>query len=98
MDFLISVISMVRELKRSWSHLDLTVREGLAELGGICAMELSIKGGGTCLRLPDQSEQGKALLGALKVITAGRLSHVEGQGRHEEKALTTQTLNLITTG
>ena len=58
---------LVRELRRAWGHLDLTVKEGLAELNRICAMEISIKGGGTCLRLPDPSAQGKELLSALKV-------------------------------
>jgi hypothetical protein len=58
---------IVREIKRAWRQLDLTVQEGLGELGRICAMEVSIKGSGACLRLPEPSAIGKQLLDALKV-------------------------------
>jgi len=58
---------IVRELKRAWSNLELTVEEGLEELNRLCAMELSIKGGGSCLRLPSPSDRIKELLEALKI-------------------------------
>ena len=58
---------IVRELKRAWAELDLTVEEGLEQLSRICAMELSIKGAGSCLRLPDPSPQSRDLLKALKI-------------------------------
>jgi hypothetical protein len=58
---------IVRELKRAWRELNVTVPEGLAELGRICAMELSVKGGGACLRVPEPSPQGQALLAALNL-------------------------------
>jgi len=58
---------IVRELKRAWSEFDLTVEEGLEELNRLCAMELSIEGGGSCLRVPDPAAQTKKLLDALKI-------------------------------
>lgn len=58
---------IVRELKRAWRNLDLTVEEGLEELNRLCAMELSINGGGSCLRLPDPSPKTKKLLDALQI-------------------------------
>jgi hypothetical protein len=58
---------IVRELRRAWSNFDLTVEEGLEEVGKLCAMELSIKDGASCLRLPDPSPQTKDLLKALEI-------------------------------
>lgn len=58
---------IVRELKRAWSEFDLTVEEGLEELNRLCAMELSIEGGGSCLRVPDPAAQTKKLLDALRI-------------------------------
>jgi hypothetical protein len=58
---------LVRELKRAWWDLDLTVEEGLCELNRISAVELSLGGADAILRLPDPSPMAKNLLGALKV-------------------------------
>jgi hypothetical protein len=58
---------LVRELKRAWKDLDLTVEEGLAELNRICAMELSVAGMDAILRLPGPSLLAKQLLDALQV-------------------------------
>jgi len=58
---------IVRELRRAWNNFDLTVEEGLEELNRLCAMELSIKGGGSCLRLPSPSPRIKELLEALQI-------------------------------
>jgi hypothetical protein len=58
---------MIRELKRAWKDIDLTVEEGLKELDRICAMQLSVKGGGSCLRIPKPSPAAKELLDALEV-------------------------------
>jgi hypothetical protein len=43
------------------------VEEGLKELDRICAMQLSVKGGGRCLRIPEPSSIAKELLKALEV-------------------------------
>jgi len=58
---------IVRELKRVWSKFDLTVEEGLEELNRLCAMEFSIKGKETFVRVPDPSAKTKELLKALKI-------------------------------
>jgi len=58
---------IIRALKQAWKDIDLTVEEGLRELDRICAMQLSVKGGGACLRIPELSPIGKELLGALDV-------------------------------
>jgi hypothetical protein len=58
---------IVRELKRAWGEFDLTVEEGLEELNRLCAMELLIEGGGSCLRVPDPAAKTKKLLDALRI-------------------------------
>ena len=58
---------IIRALKQAWKDIDLTVEEGLRELDRICAMQLSVKGGGACMRIPELSPIAKELLGALDV-------------------------------
>jgi hypothetical protein len=58
---------IIRALKQAWKDIDLTVEEGLRELDRICAMQLSVKSGGACLRIPELSPIAKELLGALDV-------------------------------
>jgi hypothetical protein len=58
---------LVRELRKAWSHLNLRVCEGLDSLNRLCAVNVSIKGGETCLRLSDPAPETKALLEALKI-------------------------------
>jgi len=58
---------IVRELKEAWRGFDLTVEEGLDELNRLCAIQLSIKDGGSCLRVPEPSPIAKELLAALDV-------------------------------
>ena len=58
---------LVRELKHAWRDFDLTVEEGLGELNRICAIELSVTGTDTILRLPEPSPMAKQLLEALQV-------------------------------
>ena len=58
---------LVRQLKQAWRDLDLTVKEGLAELDRISAMELSINGTDPVLRLPEPSPVARNLLDALEV-------------------------------
>jgi hypothetical protein len=58
---------IVRALKRAWKDIDLTVEEGLKELDKICAMNLSVKGGEACLRIPEPSPTARELLDALDV-------------------------------
>ena len=58
---------IVRSLKKAWKDIDLTVEEGLKELDRLCAMNLSVKDGGACLRIPEPSPIAKELLDALDV-------------------------------
>ncbi len=58
---------IVRSLKKAWKDIDLTVEEGLKELDRLCAMNLSVKDGGACLRIPEPSPTAKELLDALDV-------------------------------
>jgi hypothetical protein len=58
---------MVRALRKAWAGFDLTVEEGLDSLNRLCAMEMSIKGGASFLRLPDPDKRTKGLLDALQV-------------------------------
>ena len=51
----------------AWRDFDLTVEEGLGELNRICAIELSVTGTDTILRLPEPSPAAKQLLEALQV-------------------------------
>lgn len=56
---------IVRKLKSAWADLDLTVEESLEHLKGLCAMEMKIKGGASCLRLPKPDAIRQQLLEAL---------------------------------
>lgn len=58
---------IVRALKKAWKDFDLTVEEGLKELDRICAMNLSVKEGDACLRIPEPSPTARELLDALDV-------------------------------
>jgi hypothetical protein len=41
-----------RDLSRAWTSLDITVEEGLHQLQTLCSTEISVEGGGSCLRSP----------------------------------------------
>ena len=58
---------LVRALKRAWHGFDLTVQEGIEDLSRISTIEVSIKAGGSYLRIPSPPTQTKNLLKALKV-------------------------------
>lgn len=56
---------IVRELKRAWADFDLTVEEGLEHLKGLCAVEMKLKDGASCLRLPNPDHMSQQLLKSL---------------------------------
>jgi transposase len=58
---------LIRELSRAWSGMDLKVEEGLDHLKRLCAMELKVKNGATCLRLPTPDDLTHRLLEALDI-------------------------------
>jgi len=66
-----------RALSRAWTLLDVTVEEGLHQLQTLCAMELSVEGGGTCLRIPKPTPHAAALLKALNLRLPEALPHKE---------------------
>jgi hypothetical protein len=58
---------IARELRQVWAGLDLRVGEGLDILKGLSAVEMKIKGCGSCLRMPRPDREIERLLKALKV-------------------------------
>jgi hypothetical protein len=66
-----------RELSRAWTALDVTVEEGLTQLQTLCATEMTVDGGGNCLRIPEPSAPVRALLKALNIHLPDALPHAE---------------------
>ena len=66
-----------RELSRAWTSLDVTVEEGLHQLQTLCSTEIKVKGGGSCLRIPNPSGPLAALLKALNVRLPEALPHTD---------------------
>ena len=68
---------VVRELQRGWHAFDVTVPEGLAQLSTLCAMEMKVKGQGTCLRIPTPRQLSQKLLNSLDIQLPSVLPHKE---------------------
>jgi len=68
---------VVRELQRGWHAFDVTVLEGLAQLSTLCAMEMKVKGQGTCLRIPTPRQLSQKLLNSLGIQLPSILPHKE---------------------
>jgi hypothetical protein len=66
-----------RELSKAWTGLNVTVEEGLAQLTTLCSMEIKVKGGASCLRIPVPREESSALLKAASVRVPEVLPHME---------------------
>jgi hypothetical protein len=66
-----------RELSRAWTALDVTVEEGLHQLQTLCATEMKVEGGASCLRIPTPGATASALLKALKIRLPEALPHTE---------------------
>lgn len=66
-----------RELSRAWTALDVTVEEGLNQLQTLCATEMTVDGGGSCLRIPEPGAPARALLKALNIHLPDALPHTE---------------------
>jgi transposase len=64
-----------RELYRAWASLDLTVEEGLEQLKTLSSMQMKVKGGGGCLRLPTPRAQSRCLLEAANIHLPEALPH-----------------------
>jgi len=66
-----------RRLSEAWSSLDVTVEEGLHQLQSLCAMEMNVEGGGSCLRIPIPGDGTRALLQAIKIQLPPVLPHLK---------------------
>ena len=66
-----------RALSRAWAPLDITVEEGLHQLQTLCAIEMKVDGGSSCLRIPAPGTGARALLTALDVSLPDALPHTE---------------------
>ena len=59
---------IMQELARRWRGFDLTVSEGISQLGQLCATELLIEGQGSCQKIPQPRELLGELLEAAEVV------------------------------
>ena len=50
------------ELRRLWKDVELTVEEGIAELGSICSLEIHASDHAVCQTIPEPRPFGKLLL------------------------------------
>lgn len=64
-----------RQLSRAWAAIDLTVEEGLEQLKTVCSMQIKVKDGGSCLRIPVPPPQSRKLLDALDIHLPEALPH-----------------------
>ena len=53
---------IVRWLQKAWADIDLTVEEALDHLKKLSAVEVSVKGGDACLRLPEPGDLSQKLM------------------------------------
>ena len=58
---------ITRYLQQAWSHLNLTVNEGLNQLALLCSTKMVIKDQSSCHRIPDPSDISAKLLDAANV-------------------------------
>jgi hypothetical protein len=63
-----------RELERCWANLDLTVEEGLDELGALCSQTVTF-GAARCQSIPTPGDRAKMLLAAAQVELPLALPH-----------------------
>lgn len=66
-----------RDLSQAWSSLDITVEEALHQLQSLASTEISITGGGSCLRIPAPNAASHALLHALDIHLPEALPHTD---------------------
>ena len=59
---------IVRYLRHAWKDLDMTPEEGIKQLATLSAVKISVKGKGSCLKVPQPREQSRKLIDALNII------------------------------
>ncbi len=62
-----SAYRITQELAKRWSHLNLTVQEGINQLSTLCSQEVLIHGKPQCHKIPQPDEAIKRLLDAAGV-------------------------------
>lgn len=68
---------VIRALRAAWDQFDLTVEEGLKQLSTLCSMQMVVKNGASCLKIPRPREQSRQLLKALDIRMPSVLPHRE---------------------
>lgn len=58
---------IIRALRQAWTHLDLTVEEGIAQLATLCVMEVQLAEQETICRVPKPRASSQRLLEALDI-------------------------------
>lgn len=66
---------IVQRLQSAWVSLDLTAEEGLVLLSTLSSVELSIKGKGECLSIPEPNEVNSLLLKKLSLVMPPVIPH-----------------------
>ena len=68
---------VIRALRAALDQFDLTVEEALKQLSTLCSMQMVVKNGASCLKIPRPREQSRQLLKALDVRMPTVLPHRE---------------------
>lgn len=68
---------VIRALRAAWNQFDLTVEEALKQLSTLCSMQMAVKNGASCLKIPRPREQSRQLLKALDIRMPTVLPHRE---------------------
>jgi transposase len=58
---------LIQELAARWSHLNLTVQEGIAQLAGLCLVEVTVNGQVPFSKIPEPSAEVQTLLDSARV-------------------------------
>lgn len=67
---------ITHKLKQAWAGLNLTVEEGLKELSMLCSMQMIVKKGGSCHKIPTPGQISSELLKAADVHLPQALPHL----------------------
>jgi len=66
---------IVRELRKAWEMINVTVEEGIKQLSTLCSMQIKVKGQGACLKIPKPRAKSQELLKALNITLPSVLPH-----------------------
>jgi len=66
---------VVKEMRKAWKKLDLTVEEGIKQLSTLCSMQIHVKEQGSCLKIPKPRLKSQELLKLLDITLPMVLKH-----------------------